>query len=146
MDGISALTDLVMAHKAPFDLSFWKPNHEHTVIDTVMDLPLDRAKFKSMKLPYLAADHGFVNPFPHRALFDVLTMFKIASQYDLDEILKLARSPRIIIRAVVSFDEKQKAKDAGFYLDGASKSWLLEAKQAAFEKMRFNFKTEVRRA
>ena len=54
---------------------------------------LNDEKIKTRSLPYLAADHGFLNPFPHRALFDVMTMIQIAGMYDINEILKYADSP-----------------------------------------------------
>ena len=37
--------------------------------------------------------HGFLNPFPHRAVTDVMSMLKIASQYDLDRMADLAKLP-----------------------------------------------------
>lgn len=74
----------------------------------------------STKLKYVASDHGLINPFSHRAIFDVLTMLKVLSCYDLAEVLKHKNKPDIIIRAVVPHPKndggvgKDKAKLAGF--------------------------------
>lgn len=83
------------------------------LIDTMSDLPVE-AYGKSSSLTYMAADHGFVNPFPHRALTDVLTMMRLVSMYDFNVIYGRAQSPRVVVRACVSFDNKDLAKEQGF--------------------------------
>ena len=47
----------------------------------------------------LEYSHGFINPFPHRALTDVLSMLKIASNYEFDRIGQLALSPKVLLVA-----------------------------------------------
>ncbi|HDZ13562.1 MAG TPA: 3'-5' exonuclease, partial [Pricia sp.] len=96
--------DYLMAHNVEFDRTIlkrmvtWdsyygeKPFDDSHWIDTMTDIPYPE-KIKTRSLPYLAAEHGFLNPFPHRALFDVMTMIQIAGMYDFDEILKYADSP-----------------------------------------------------
>lgn len=82
-------------------------------VDIMQDLP----EPKSIKLKYLAAEHGFVFPFAHRAVFDVLTTLLIMQKYPLDVILESAKSPEIIARALVTFDDlagREAAKKAGF--------------------------------
>jgi len=68
----------------------------------------------SKNLIYLAAFHGFVNPFPHRALFDIMTMLKLLDNYDIDEIIERMESPEVTLRACVTFDTKELAKAEGF--------------------------------
>lgn len=96
-------------------------------IDTKIDLPLTY-KPKSTALVYMAADHGFLNPFPHRALFDCLTMFKVLSQYDIDKVIQSAMSPMVRLVAKVSYDGRQLAKDAGFFWDAEKKTWFIECR------------------
>lgn len=82
-------------------------------IDSRTDLPF-ASEPDSRKLKHLAGDHGFLNPFAHRAVFDVLTMLKVLGHYDLQAILEYQKIPFITVRALVTFDEKQLAKDQRF--------------------------------
>lgn len=132
--------DYLMAHNIAFDRTIlkrvinWKnyygekPFNDEHWIDTMTDVPYP-PHIRTRSLPYLAAEHGFVNPFPHRALFDVATMIKIAGLYDFDEILKYANSPNLWIRATVSFDDKQLAKDRHFRWDPTNKLWVKQVKE-----------------
>ena len=132
--------DYLMAHNVEFDRTIlkrmvtWdsyygeKPFDDSHWIDTMTDIPYPE-KIKTRSLPYLAAEHGFLNPFPHRALFDVMTMIQIAGMYDFDEILKYADSPNVWLRATVSFDDKQLAKDRYFMWDPINKFWVKRAKE-----------------
>lgn len=132
--------DYFMAHNVEFDRTIlkrmfsWdshhgdKPFDDSHWIDTLTDVPYPES-IKTRSLPYLAAEHGFLNPFPHRALFDVMTMLQIASMYDFNEILKYADSPNVWLRASVSFDDKQLAKDRYFKWDPTNKLWVKQVKE-----------------
>ena len=122
--------DYMMAHNVAFDRTILERiiKCDKPWIDTLTDVPYPES-IKTRSLPYLAAEHGFLNPFPHRALFDVMTMIQIASMYDFDEILKYANSPNIWIRATVSFDDKQLAKDRYFRWDPTNKFWVKQVKE-----------------
>jgi DNA polymerase-3 subunit epsilon len=119
-----------VAHNAPFDRGFLLAELDrHQIaapvlrglpwIDTLHDIPF-ATQPDSKKLKYLASDHGFINPFAHRAVFDVLTMLRVLSEYDLSTVVGRAQTPDIIIRAVVPHPKrdgglgKDKAKLAGF--------------------------------
>lgn len=84
--------------------------HSTPWVDTKTDLPFETPP-RSNHLGHLAYDMGFINPFPHRALSDVLTMLKVMSQFKFEDILAHAAIPWVTVRAVVPFDDKQKAKD-----------------------------------
>lgn len=126
--------DFIVAHNAPFDRGFidrhmklcTRPESEKPWIDTRQDVPWRTTG--SRKLGYLAADHGFLNPFAHRALFDVLTMMRLMSQYDLDVIIERSKSPTVTLQAMVSFQEKDLAKQKGFYWKAETKQWCLDIK------------------
>lgn len=131
--------DYFVAHNAQFDKRFleayfskyekgWNLEHLQTKqwIDTKTDLPKE-AYGKSKGLSKLAAKNGITNPFAHRAVFDVLTMLsvlqKFASQLDL-------ASEKVCLEAVVSFEEKDVARKAGFYWNPEQKVWWkVEVKQ-----------------
>lgn len=102
-------------------------------IDTTTDVPFPE-EMQTRKLVYLAAEHGFVNPFAHRALFDVLTMLKVLEKYKLADVCRLASEPTITIKAVVSYEDRDKAKARGFRWDGQNKQWIKSLKQSQLEK------------
>jgi len=129
---------VAMAHNAPFDVGFLNAERERLgidrglgcpVIDSRVDLPLDNDLHGSKKLVHLAASHGFLNPFAHRAIFDVLTMLKVASNYDLDEIIARSKSPLLELTAHVSFAQKDLAKKAGFQWNPDQKLWKMRLKE-----------------
>lgn len=102
-------------------------------LDTRQDLPIPDDK-PARKLVHMAAEHGFVNPFPHRALFDVLTMMKVFSMYDYAEIAAQSKVPFVVLRCMVDYDNRQKAKDLRFSweeVDGKKypKCWVKKVRQ-----------------
>jgi DNA polymerase-3 subunit epsilon len=78
-------------------------------IDTRFDIPF-KTEPDSRKLKHLALDCGFINPFAHRAATDVLTMMRVLDHYPLQDILEYRKIPFITVRAVVTYDEREKAK------------------------------------
>lgn len=91
-------------------------------IDTSIDIVYP-PHIKTRNLKHLAAEHGFLNPFPHRALFDVMTMLTILQQYPLDAIIARSKEPTVFLQAYVEFKEKDKAKERGFRWAPQSKIW-----------------------
>lgn len=159
--GIDRLLNLVEACEAivgqniiDFDMPFaenWAQREKQVfpprlIIDTKTDLPGVQAKH----LGYMAADEGFVNPFPHRALADCLTVLKLISLHDgkrksttFDDIVARANSPRVTLAANVTREQNQLARKRGYIWAPAPYSvWHkvvkeldveTEAKQAPFD-------------
>lgn len=138
----------VVAHNAPFEEGFLRRElirvspeyigllNEIQWIDTRTDLPLKAyQKGRSSSLTYLAADHGFLNPFPHRAFSDVLTMMKLFMEYPTSVIVERSKSPTLEIEAVVDFHQKDFAKEAGFHWDGERKKWVRNIKECDLEEL-----------
>ena len=74
----------------------WK---DMPIIDTRTDLPFPQ-EVSSRKMQDIAAVHGVINPFEHRALTDTLVMLKILSQYNVPEIMEtITVSPFVTITA-----------------------------------------------
>lgn len=97
-------------------------------IDTRTDIVYPK-HCTSRNLTYLAGYHGFVNPFPHRALFDTMTMLRILSEYDIDEVIERKESPIVTLRANVSYVNKELVKKKGFMWDPDSKIWYKDVKE-----------------
>lgn len=121
--------------------STWEKNW----IDTQSDIDYP-SHMRSRNLIYLAACHGFVNPFSHRAVTDVLSMLRVMSNYDVNQLVANADSPKKRVIALVSFDDRQLAKDAGFYFDGEKKVWFRQMRQNQVESFikDLPFKTVVK--
>jgi DNA polymerase III epsilon subunit-like protein len=98
---------------------------DRLVIDTYTDLPGVEGKH----LGYQAADHGFLNLFPHGAVTDCLTVVKLISMHNFEEILVRAQSPRVTIQALVNYDNNALAKARKYRWDPASKVWYKVVKE-----------------
>ena len=82
-----------------------------------------RHNFKTTKLNYLAADHGFVNPFAHRAVFDCATTFRLISPY-LRELIARSYEREYLIKAVHSpFGSKEALRQRGYRWDPEERCW-----------------------
>lgn len=114
-------------------------------IDTCLDVPFPEA-ITTRKLVHLAAEHGFLNPFAHRAVFDVLTMLRVMAAYPIEPILESAKQPLVTCIAQVSYDDREKAKARGYRWRGQSKLWVkhLKAHRLEEEKAQAGFPIEVR--
>ena len=96
---------------------------EVIVADTQTDIKY-KTKSKSMRLSYLLADHGYINPFPHRALTDAMCCAILVYMYDIQKFLEVAATPMIEIRADVGYNNKDLAKALGYGWDGERKIWI----------------------
>jgi len=116
-------------------------------IDTMVDIPYD-ANIQTRKLPHLAAEHGFINPFSHRAIFDVLTMLKITQSYDMDWVIKLSKEPSITLIANTTppwqdgGKSNDEAKSKGFRWNG--KAWVKTVRESQLQTEKESFSAGVR--
>ncbi|MCJ7521753.1 MAG: hypothetical protein MUP21_06020 [Dehalococcoidia bacterium] len=83
-------SSIILAHNAAFDRSFvletdTEKQFKGAVLGpwacTMLLIDWEAHGYNSRSLNYLAADHGFVNPFPHRAAFDCATTFKLMAPH-----------------------------------------------------------------
>lgn len=143
---ILAAADHLLGHNIrgfdiPFLLEEFKRVGENTdarcfgsVIDTMVDVPYTHMD-SSRKLAHLASAHGILNAFPHRAVFDALTALQIASKYDLKAILTRAKSPTVTYKAVIEYEDRDKAKAAGF--QWRNRTWVRTVKECDRESYPF---------
>lgn len=113
-------------------------------LDTSIDIKWPE-EITTRKLRYLASEHSFLNPFSHRAVFDVLTMLKTASEYPLEQIIARSNEPMVYLEALVTFDEKERAKERGYRWNPPTKQWWKGFKEsdALIERQECQFKTLV---
>lgn len=104
-------------------------------IDTMIDIPYG-SHVQTRKLSYLAAEHGFVNPFAHRAIFDVLTMLKVLQQYDIEWVFKLSQEPSVTLVANTTPPwedggaSNEEAKSRGYRFQSETKRWIKLVKES----------------
>ena len=160
------LADYVMAHSGrDYDYIMLKglyERHGRTMpeklwIDSSTDIEYP-AKMKKRSMAMLEHQHSFINPFPHRAITDVLSMFKIAINYPLDKMIPLAKSPVVKLVAelippnwksdseVEEFNKiKNKVAKAGFRWNPREKTWSKRVHQVLMDRgaISFDFKTSL---
>ncbi len=139
---------LVIAHNAEFDRSFLttRPELSSTVKHwacSVRHIDWRAKHFGSSKLQYLAADHGFANPFAHRALFDCATTFRLVSPH-LPELIESSYEPEYDIAAVGSpFETKDILKQNGYRWDNERRVWRKRVGARRLQAEREFLATEV---
>ena len=145
--------DYVMAHfgnqfdKLFFDQAYerhgWDKNGAFW-LDSSIDVVFPK-RITTRNLKHLAAEHGFLAFPSHRAVFDVLTMLNIASAYDLSAIIARAQEPTLFVQALVSFEEKDLAKERGYRWCAPKKIWWRSWKSSDLEADKFEcpFRTQI---
>ena len=114
-------------------------------LDTTIDIEYPPHITASRKLVHLAAEHGFLNPFAHRAVFDVLTMFKVLSCYDINEVVRYSKVPWVTLQALVGFNNNKLAKDRSYRWNPDRKIWWRSVKTDKLEQERKDapFETKI---
>ncbi len=161
--GLMTKADYLMAHNGPsYDIPMLRAmfnRHgmempEKTWIDSMTDIEFPR-KMTGRSMALLEHSHGFINPFPHRAVTDVLSMLKIASQYPITRIIKLAESPMVTLVAslkapnwkdpvaVTEFNNvKNKVAKSRFKWDPSKKLWTKEIHKVLIDEGKINYDFE----
>jgi DNA polymerase III alpha subunit (gram-positive type) len=151
LDGMASKCEFYVGHNAlRFDNVFLekacakisKDIPKKTWIDTTLDIDFPQ-EIKTRKLSYLAAEHKFVGFEDHRAVFDVLTMFKILSRYDINEICDRAKSDLVQVIAKVTFENKNLASENGFRWEPSNKTWIRVMRQFDLARTKFPFGVNV---
>lgn len=94
-------------------------------IDTRTDLP----GVESKHLGYMAADAGFLNPFPHNAVSDCLTVLRLIDMHDINDVVARAKQDVVVLRSHQERDNNSTAKKLGFKWNPDFKIWWKDAKQ-----------------
>jgi DNA polymerase-3 subunit epsilon len=123
---------IFMAHRASFDQSFVTAGAPEVAarlpwVCSKFDIEWPRSK-PGASCVEMALAHGVPVVSAHRALTDVMLIAKTlesvqADGHDLGAMLVRAMRPKVLFVAQVSYDEREKAKAAGFGWDAATKTW-----------------------
>jgi DNA polymerase-3 subunit epsilon len=101
--------------------------------------------FRSQALNYLAADHGFVNPFAHRAVFDCATTFRLVAPH-LDELIMRSYERDVRVAAVAApFEAKDTLKRRGYRWSAEERHWWRVVAEGALGTERVFLAEEVYR-
>lgn len=118
----------IVAHNADFDRQWLPELADKPWICTCNDVTWPEP-VQSRSLTAIALAHGVGVVDAHRALTDVMTIVRLFDAlkkrgHDVRALLEQGLRPKATFRALVSYDDREKAKQAGFRWEGATKSWL----------------------
>lgn len=145
LDALDKLEDMIQQADAyvgqnvvRFDKAFyenWAKRHgrkafEKLWIDSRTDLP----NVESKHLGYMAADAGFLNPFPHNAVSDCLTVLRLVSMHKIEDVVARAQSPTLVVKADVNFADNALAKKRKYGWYAPAKMWWRAVKQIDLDK------------
>jgi DNA polymerase-3 subunit epsilon len=128
--------DAILAHNSSFDSAWGAFSSPAPWVCTMADWDWPCIG-PGKKLVDVALAHGVGVVSAHRAFADVLTLCltleRAHERVPLREMLAKAMTPRSLYAALVSYDDREKARAAGFQWSGASKMWTrrLTEQQAA---------------
>lgn len=126
--GMFQRASVVIAHNMEFDRSFLIKHPALAEVSvhwacSMKHIDWDKHGFKSRSLNYLAADHGFINPFAHRAVFDCATTFRLMSKH-LKEMVERSYEKEVFIKAVrAPFESKDLLKARRYRWDPEERVW-----------------------
>lgn len=125
--------DYAIAHSAEFDKYFADDRFVHIPwLCTYNDFRFP--PHKPQRLIDLALTHGIAVKSAHRALTDCGLIAEIlAKRDDLEQLIEVAiarsRSPLVEVKAIVDYDNRDKASKARFNWDGQKKGWFKTVKE-----------------
>lgn len=125
-----------------------EPIRQKLTIDTLFDIP----GVEGRKLQYMLADHMRLNPFPHSALADALSVLILIEEHtaangNIDPIIERAKSPFVIVQSLHPRSENEQAKKPPFRFRWCDqKIWWKAIKLIDLEEFRklYPFETVIR--
>jgi len=116
---------VIVAHHAELDRQWFRGEWlAPPWLCTAFDFAWPNATREAGSLIHLALEHGIGVSSAHRAINDCQLIAALFDRMnDLPAMFDRAMRPKAIFQAIVPFEEKDKAKDAGFKWDGATKKW-----------------------
>lgn len=143
--------DLAVAHNAQFDKKWFngvqlpelKDRNMHDIewLCTYRDMHFPRETKHGHNLIELAVLHGVSVTSAHRALTDCNLIAEIFSTLDVDDLkkrIRSAREPRKEYIALVSYEERERAKEYGFRWNPIKKKWIRSLTATNIEDLPFD--------
>lgn len=133
--------EAIVAHNADFDRQWLPELQNDRWICSANDLEYPRPT-TSRSLIALCLAHGVGVSSAHRALTDCLLVAHLLERVaelgaDVEAMLERGLRPKAKYAALVSYDDREKAKAAGFHWDGSAKLWLRTMAIEDAEKLPF---------
>lgn len=135
--------DVYVAHNAAFDELVIQRDAGlgipvKTWLCTMADFKWPLVTKEQGSLINLALDHGIGVASAHRALTDCRLIASLFDRMtDLQSMFQVAMRPKGLFQALVSYDDRELAKAAGFKWNGADKSWTRQLALEDAEKLSF---------
>ncbi len=136
LQGMATEANYIIAHNAEFDAQWFDDSKLPILRDcnqkplpwlcSMADMTWPKQSRPSQSLINLALDHGIGVSSAHRALTDCQLLAELFTRLEADELNRLicqASRPKALFKALVSYDDRQLAKDAGFRWHAADKTW-----------------------
>jgi DNA polymerase-3 subunit epsilon len=139
---------VVVAHNADFDRGFIEKRSELEGISchwacSMKHIDWEAKGFRTRALNYLAADHGFVNSFAYRALFDCATTFRLITPY-VKELVQRSYLREVRILAVgAPFELKDALRNARYRWDNVKRVWFKDILEDGLDHEREFLQNEV---
>lgn len=128
---LAYFADAIVAYNVEFDRRFVPPSTtgSRPWICAMEDVQWPEAPSPIMKLTEVALAHGLAVIEAHRAMSDVTTLARLLTRcaelgHDIGSMLERGLRPKATFQALVSYDERQKAKDAGFRWEQGERRWV----------------------
>jgi len=96
----------------------------------------------SKALVSIALAHGVGVVSAHRAMADCDIIARLLTRVhemgiDLEDMIRTAMLPRARVQALVSYDDRQLAKDAGFQWDTGTRRWMADLTEPEIHALSF---------
>ncbi len=144
-ESLVRVSDVIVAHNAEFDMKWFGlnklPQIEKQWICSMDDItwPADRQLKTRPSVRDLALAYGVPVWNAHRALTDCIYLSEVFKRCsELEKLLIRALEPKVLLRAEISYDERNLAKNAGFRWNDAIKgAWSRKMSRRDMEKLEF---------
>lgn len=121
---------VILAHRAEFDRAFVPKQFADALpwVCTKSDMQWPKQTRPDPALVALALEHDLGVAYAHRALADCDLISRLLTRStelgsNLVDMIRHGMRPKARFQALVSYDDREKAKTAGFQWDGATKTW-----------------------